>query len=101
MWHPAHDEFVWQIVKTIQVLLNQPKLPHQPGILKILFQGRIEFRDKERIILRQSGDKGGIDGEVIFFRMAGPTSSAVAVKCFVEEDLFPFGNEGLRRTGRR
>ena len=81
-----HDELVPQVAEPIQVLEDQPELPHQRRILEVLLQGRIEFGDEERIVLREPGDERRIDGEVVFLRMAGAARAPVASECLFEEE---------------
>ena len=102
MRNAAQSKFVGQIVESVQVFDNKTKFPHQPRIFKIFFQSGIKFGHKKRVVIRQGGDKGRIDGKIIFRRMAGTTGSTVTVKGLVKKDLPAlFDQLGIRIRSRR
>ena len=92
MRYAAHHEFVRQIVKSVQVLQNEPELPHEGGVFEVLLQVGIELRYKKRIIIWQCGNKGWINGDVVFSGMARSASSPVSVKGFVKKKIPSLGN---------
>src|SRR5204863_8665732 len=95
-----HDELVHQVCESIQIFENEPELPHQRRILEVLLQGREEFADEEGIVLRQRGDEGRVDGEVVLRRMAGAAGTPVTPERLVEEQVAPLRDE-LAQTIRR
>ena len=99
--HAPHDKFLGQVIEPVQVLQDEPELAHQPRVLEVLLQVRIELGDEEGIVGRQGGDEGGIDGEVVLRRMAGPAGPAVPAEFLVEEDVLPSGDELALAVGRR
>src|SRR5438094_8257459 len=88
-----HHERVLQVGESIQIFENQPELPHQRRILEALLQGRVEFGDEEGIVLRQRGDEGRVDGEVVLGRMAGAAGTPVTPERLVEEQVAPLRDE--------
>src|SRR5438132_8569619 len=95
-----HDELLLEVLKSVEVFQNQPELPHQSGIFKILLQIRIEFGDKQGIVRRQRRDERRIDAQVGLGSMTGPAGSAIAIEGFVEEKVLPLGDEIIRGWGR-
>ena len=87
MRNAAHDELVSQIIESVQVLQNQAELPHQPRVLEVPLQVRVELGDEEGIVAGECGDEGRVDGEVIFWRMAAPACPPVPLERLLEEDL--------------
>jgi hypothetical protein len=45
-----------------------------------------EVGGEQRVVLRQAGNVGGVDGIVVVPRMAGAAGAAVAAECLREED---------------
>ena len=99
--HAAHDELVLQVVETVQILEDQAELAHQLRVLEVLPELGVGFGHEQRVVRRQRGDKGRVEREIIFRRMACPAGPAVATEGFVEEDLASLCNRVDRGRGRR
>src|SRR5712691_664983 len=98
---PPHDELVLEIVEAIQVLEDEPELPHQRRVLEVLLQVRVELGDEQGIVLRERGDECRIEGEVVLLRMAGATRAPVAGERLVEEEVSSLADELARTIDRR
>jgi hypothetical protein len=97
---PAQGEATDEVVEAVEVLEDQAELAHEPRVLEVLPEVRVELGDKERVVLRQRGNERGVDREVSFLPVAAPAGAAVAVEGLIEEYVPTLGNQGGFGIGR-
>jgi hypothetical protein len=83
-----------------EILADQAELAHQPRVLEVLLEVRVELGDEERVVLRQRGDEHRVDREVVLFAVAAAAGPAVAVEGLGEEERPALGDQGGLRIGR-
>mgnify|MGYP001607958262 CR=1 FL=1 len=101
MRHSAHDKFVLKVVEAVEVFEDQAELAHEPRVFEVFLKCRVELRDEQSIVGRQSGDECRVDRKVRLFAVATAAGAAVAIEGFVEEDFSALLDQRLAGVGGR
>ena len=87
-------------VEPVDILQDQPDLPHQYGVFKIGRQSRCKLCDEKSIVGRQRGDELGVYREVVVLTVTGRAGSSVAVELLVVEEIPSLCDQHLERSRR-